>query len=105
MKLFPEKLKPENKENFHKYFFERNLAYMRRDIFEKMLRGDENDYFELEKFSAEYNITNEDLNKMVNKVCSELQDLGWKTETSFGGTALFIYSTENPPPSCYPDEF
>ena len=34
-------------------------------------------------------------------VKSELVKLGWKCKTSFGGTGLFIYSTEEPPPSCW----
>jgi len=33
----------------------------------------------------------------------ELEELGWKCKKSFGQTALFIYSTENPPPSCWDD--
>ena len=45
------------------------------------------------------------MENMTSKIIEELQELGWKCKTSFGGTGLFIYSTENPPPNCYDDTF
>jgi len=105
MKEFPSRLSPENKEKFSKYRYERNLAYMRRDIFELVLLGDENKYFDLDKFARVNYVNESDIRDMCNVVMDELKNLGWKVKTSFGGTGLFIYSTENPPPSCYTDEF
>lgn len=105
MKDFPSNLKPENKQEFSMYRYRRNLAYMRREIFELMLLGDENNYFDLDKFARDYKITTENMESMRNILSNELKELGWKTETSFGGTGLFIYSTDKPPPSCYKDEF
>lgn len=105
MKDFPTDLKPKNKENFPKYRYRRNLAYMRKEIFELMLKGDENNYFDLDKFARQYEITPENIESMRSILSGELEELGWKTKTSFGGSGLFIYSTDEPPMSCYQDEF
>lgn len=105
MKEFPSYLIPKNKESFSIRKYNRNLAYIRMEIYENMIDGDENNYFDLDKFSRKYNIRKEDLDKMLKDVVDELQNLGWNTKTSFGCTALFIYSTDNPPKSCYDDTF
>lgn len=105
MKEFPIRLKPENKGNFPLYRYTRNLAYMRKEIFELMLLGDENNYFDLDNFSREYKLEKEDLQKMLDTVTEELVDLGWNVKTSHGFTSLFIYSTDDPPPACWPDGF
>ena len=104
MKEFPNRLKPENKEKFPEYCFYRNLAYLRRDIFELMILGDENNYFALDNFSYKHGIPEKEMEELTNTVVKELENLGWNTKTSFGGTGLFIYSTKDPPPSCYVDE-
>lgn len=105
MKEFPEKLTPENKERFSSYRYTRVLAYLRKEITELVLLGDENSYFELDKFSRNYKVETSEMLSMIKIVSKELEELGWKTKTSFGGTGLFIYSSENPPPSCYEDGF
>ncbi len=105
MKEFPGRLKPENKEKFSQYCYERNIAYMRRDIFELVLLGDENCYFELDNFSKTHKLKKGESTKMCDTVMEELKGLGWNVKTSFGGTGLFVYSTDDPPPSCYNEEF
>lgn len=104
MKEFPNRLNPENKEKFVTYRYDRNIAYMRKEIFELVLRGDENCYFELDKFSRDNSLLKEEMQKMCKTVIQELHNLGWNCKTSFGGTGLFIYSTNDPPASCYSDE-
>lgn len=104
MKNFSDKLNISNKHNFQSLHYERTLCYLRRDIFEHVIKEDENSYFELDKFSRNYLNNNTKLiTKMTETVISELEKLGWKCKTSFGGTGLFIYSTKNPPPSCFED--
>lgn len=105
MKEFPNNLKPENKEKFSKYRYERNLAYLRKEIYELVILGNENQYFELDNFTRRYSINKVDAEKMTKTVMTELGERGWKTKTSFGGTGLFVYSSEEPPPSCYEDDF
>lgn len=106
MKEFPKHANVENKKNFHNIYFVRNLAYLRLDIYEHMLLDEENNYFDLEKWTnKKLNKNKEMMEKMSAIIIKELQILGWKCKTSFGGTGLFIYSTDKPPPSCYEDGF
>lgn len=105
MKEFPNCLNVKNKDTFPQLHYNRTLCYLRRDLYEHIIREDENSYFELEKFNRKYHIDSENLEKMTKTIISELQNLGWKCKLSFGNTALFIYSTEKPPPSCWDGEF
>lgn len=105
MKEFPKILIPENKQKFHEYLYERNIAYMRRDIYELVIRGDENSYFVIDNFARKYQINETDIKKMTETLISELKLLGWNVKTSFGGYGLFIYSTDKPPSSCFEDGF
>lgn len=100
MKDFPSKLNVENKETFSAVYTERTKCYLRRDIFEHVISHDENDYFYLDKFNEKYNDI-ELIRRLVEELIPELEALGWKCNLSFGGTGLFIYSTDEPPPSCW----
>jgi hypothetical protein len=101
MNEFPSILCPDSKTNFPKYRYELNLSNMRKEIFDLVICGDENSYFDIDTFMRKYNIKKNDIASMISKVTSELNNLGWKLKTSFGGTGLFIYSTDTLPPSCY----
>lgn len=101
---FPKKFVPKYKHKFSDFKYERDIAYLRREIFEHVIRGDENNYFELDRFCRERLGNDRDImEKMKDDVIIELEELGWKCQTSYGGTALFIYSSNDPPSSCYPD--
>jgi hypothetical protein len=41
------------------------------------------------------------IKKMANVVMDELSKKGWKCTLSYGDTALFIYSSDNPPTGCW----
>jgi hypothetical protein len=106
MKGFPQQINVKNKHNFNSIFFDRFLCYLRKDIYEHLLKrnNDENIYFELDMWSRKYiNNDTEIMLKMTNIIITELQEKGWKTDLSFGSSGLFIYSTEEKPPSCWPD--
>lgn len=106
MKNFPERLHVKNKDKFSSYNYTRNLCYLRKEIYELIIKGNENDYYVLDNFARKY--VNNDMSmtlKMCEEIMLELKELGWKTKLSYGGTALFIYSTEEPPVSCYEDGF
>jgi hypothetical protein len=105
MKEFPKILIPKNKHRFHEYLYERNLAYMRRDIYELVIRGDENSYFVIDNFARKHQINNHDIKSMTLTVMKELKSLGWNVKTSFADCGLFIYSTDEVPVSCYDDSF
>ena len=105
MKEFPSRLKPQNKDQFSSYCYNRNIAYLRKEIYELVIKGDENSYFELDKFERHYKLKKGEIDKMSDRVSEELEELGWHVKKSFGNTGLFIFSSEVPPPSCYDDEF
>ena len=104
MREFSKKINANNKNNFSKYRFDRNLAYLRREITENILIGDEENYFDLDKFKTRFDLVKEDLDKMVEIVSTELRNLDWKVEFTYGQTAMFIYSNDTPS-NFYPDEF
>jgi hypothetical protein len=105
MDEFPESISVDNKDIFSKYLYYMTLKNIRKDIFEFMIsRKDEDKYFDLDKYMYQKN-NGVEVADMMNTISGELSALGWKTKLSFGGTGLFIYSTEVPPPSCYEDTF
>ena len=101
MNAFPSNLNPENKHNFPQLKYDRILSTMRENIFDLILTSDENNYFEIDNFSRIYKLKKIQVDKMILTVTKELEDLGWKIKTSFGGTGLFIYSTDIQPRSCF----
>lgn len=102
MRDFPSKLTPDNKNSFSDIFYDRMKCYLRRDIYEHVISHDEDDYFSLDNFNKKINNI-ELVKKMVHELIPELEQLGWKCKTSYGGTGLFIYSTDNPPANCWED--
>ncbi len=105
MKHLPKGLHVNNITNFRKDYIARAECYFRRDIYEHVLISDENNYFTLEDFRLKFKLTSSDMEILTTNIISELSTLGWKCKTSYNDTALFIYSTEDPPPLCYPDGF
>ena len=106
MKELPSILNVKNKDKFPVLYYNRVLCYLRKDIYEHVIRMDENNYFDLEKFGRNYFDGNnrEDLmEKLSVSIMKELKSNGWNCKISFGGTALFIYSTDKPPHSCWDD--
>ena len=61
-------------------------------------RKDENEYVDLDKYYTKYGKL---CFSIVEKLITQLNELNWKTKLSFGDSGLFIYSTEDPPKSCW----
>ena len=101
MKEFSYILNVKYKERFPEFYYQRVLCYLRRDIFEHVIREDENSYFDLEKFQKKYMLSSTNRDKMGQEVMKELEKLGWKCKLSFADTGLFIYSSDKPPVSCW----
>jgi hypothetical protein len=100
MKVFPSNLNVKNKDRFLALAKVRNTCYLRRDIYEFMLnRESEDEYFSLDEFGKR--LKPDVCKEAVNEVIKELENLGWKCTMSFGGSGLFIYSTETPPKTCW----
>jgi len=100
---FPEHINVKNIKDFQQINYDRVLGLFREVIYINLLtRKEENEYIDLDTFRMQYCNSNSCMIlKLVQQVISELQELGWKTKLSFADTGLFIYSTENPPPSCW----
>jgi len=105
MDEFPKYITPDNKDSFNQINFERNMSYARKNITELILKGNENDYFNITNFCNTFKLSENEKSDMIKIISLELKELGWNVKTSFADTGLFIYSTEKPPPSCYDDEF
>jgi hypothetical protein len=103
MKEFPIRLNVINKDEFEQIHMQRTICYLRKDLFEHIICKDENDYFDLGAFTSNYfhSKNTEVALTLFTQMKSELAKLGWKCKTSFGGTGMFIYSSAEPPPSCY----
>ena len=103
MKKFPDKLNPNNLKLFKKYNKERQICYVRRYIYEKMLSDDftipDNCSIDLQKLNIgdlgeiHYKIDPE----IISRVQKELETLGWCTTLAYGGTVLFIYTKDDKP--------
>ena len=100
---FPDHIHVQNISSFPSINRGRIICLFREHIYETLLnRKDENEYIDLDIFSRKYcNNKTAIMMSIVDMVTTELQKLGWKTKLSFGDSGLFIYSTENPPVSCW----
>lgn len=105
MQRFPRELTPESKDDFPRMRRELMTQLLRARVTDLICRCDENDFFDLSMFARENALNDNEMTSIRDTVRGELEDLGWKVKTSFGGTGLFIYSSQDPPPSCYSDEF
>lgn len=108
---FPDTIRVEKKEEFNTVLYSEIVESLRKQIYKHIIRNDENSYFDLDKFNnreTRYtrklsDNTKELLDNATTAVIEELEELGWKCKLSFGGTALFIYSTDELPESCWDD--
>lgn len=102
MESFGDELLVSNKDNLPTIWRDRLLERLRKHIYNFMLeRKRENDFFDIDSFNRNYvkdmNVTN----NLVNQVVIELVCLGWKTHIGFGGTGLYVYSSEDLPSGVY----
>lgn len=98
MKSFPQELNIKNKDKFNKYFIRRLKCYLRKDIYEHMLNSQETDYYCISKFNHENGVKDKTItDSLLQDIILELEELGWNCKIGFGGTGLFIYSTDEPP--------
>jgi len=103
MDSFPSNIHVDNIKNFSSIQYDIAINSFRKEVYETIIkRKDESDYIDLDIFERRFCKNNSIcLKKIVKQICSELEELGWKTKLSYGDTGLFIYSTENPPHNCW----
>lgn len=103
MKEFSDNISVVNRNNFSEIYFQRNLCYLRRDIYEHVLANREEDYFDIDIWCRKRLRNNTEIMKrMIKIIILELERKGWKCKTTFGDTALFIYS-DKPPNNYFED--
>lgn len=106
MNNIPNYMNVNNKHMFSQIHNEKMTSLFREHIVLHMLKGEENDYFDTDKWCREYLDNNcEQMEIILEKIIDELTMLNWKCKLSFGGTGLFIYSSDTQPPSCFDDNF
>lgn len=101
MDKFPDHLNVNCKEEFYSHRMVRIQRKMRKLIYDLMLKGNELDFFDLDLFNREYVNDMKLTTLLINEICDELEKLGWKTFLGYGGTGLYIYSSEELPPNVY----
>lgn len=103
METLPEILNVKNKDLFKSYNDNRIKKMINKEIFDLIVSRDtENEYYDLDNFSIRYLDRNiKKMREIMDSIIDELKTLGWTCKYSFNDTGLFIYSTENPPPSCW----
>jgi len=93
MEFFPNTLSTTNTKKFKLLLRDHITCKLRKKIYENMLHNDPNNFFDLSSFKYGKHV---DFKDILQQVCDELSSLGWKTKTSYGDTALFIYKDDIP---------
>ncbi len=98
MKSFPDKLRPENREHFLEYKFNRDLCKFRAIVYEYIISEVVSqpgglDLKTKQDMHGEYTYGHVE-ESIVDTICEELQNLGWKTKKAYGNSVLFIYKHE-----------
>jgi hypothetical protein len=118
MKSFSLEIHVKQKHNFPEYKYNKVLKRLRQSLNDHIIGyryeieskketfDCENNSFDLELFFKTNGIVlSKDKERMYETVKSELLKLGWNCDLTFGGTTLFIYSSNKLPTSCWTDGF
>lgn len=74
---------------------------MRKHVRAMMLEGNESDFFDLDLFNRKYVKDTSLSSELIQEISEDLHQLGWKTFLGFGGTGLYVYSSDELPPGAY----
>lgn len=97
MNSFPDTIKVGNKSSFSQTKKEYYTSLLRKELYLHILNDNENDFFDINQFNKKYLNDEFMCEAIFSIVISELQEMGWKYKVSFGGTGLFLYTSENAP--------
>ena len=92
MDSFPKTFTPDYKKSEDLY--ELNLRKLRKKIYKFILKGKEEDFYDLCVFENKRVGNWSDVTRMLITIRQELEELGWKTKLVFGETGLMVYSGE-----------
>ncbi len=93
--------KPSEKDSFAEMKKQRCVEILRQSIYDHIVAGDENNYFDIDRFNKNHVHSEEVCEDIFGSVIDELVELGWKYKICFGGTGLFIYSGDTVPRSAW----
>jgi hypothetical protein len=104
MKDFPDLISVENRSEFADIYYERIKCYLRRDLYEHILKihkteydpKKNQDYFSVDSFDKRWMNDRVQTKRMIEELISELQSKGWTCKLSFGDSGLFIYTGSKP---------
>lgn len=100
MKEFPQRFVLENTDIFSDLLYERNISYLRRDIYEHVLKSNKEDSFNLQQFNDERIGDMEVTKQMANTIIDELITRGWECALAYGSTCLYIFPPGDKPITC-----
>lgn len=100
MKEFPLRFTIKNSDFFPELLYERNIAYLRRDIYEHMLKNNKEESFDLKKFNEERVGDMDITRQMADTIIDEIIERGWECALAYGATCLYIYPPGEKPLSC-----
>jgi len=105
MRKFPISINVNNKERFEDMYLNRVKCYLRKEIYEFLIsRRSESEFFSIIDIQRQYSRNNsEEFESILMDVLSELREHGWKSEFSFSGKDLYIFSGDLPD-NCYTDK-
>lgn len=101
---FPAKFVPANLPHFEEYHYQRDLCYLRQEVYEHVIRERPptsevptayETPFDLLTFRQKHQTPF--FEKAVEKICAELKQRGWETKVGQAGNALWVYDPKNPP--------
>ena len=101
MEQFGLEIHVSNKDNFRDIKYNKLLVKLRKHIYNFILNREENSFFDIDIFNRKYVNNINIMDEMINKISIELNNLGWNTYIGFGGTGLYIYSSEQLPQGVY----
>ncbi len=91
----------DQKDSFPERLRAYGLRKLRNHVARWMLNGNENDFFDLDEFNRTHLHDMTLTHSLVETLTTELHRLGWKTFLGFGGTGLYVYSSEERPVNAY----
>jgi hypothetical protein len=98
MKKLPYKLNASNAKNFQKLKIQDILRKIRLSLYNFLVsREAETEYYDFDQFFLLSKLTEDEKDFIRATIIKELENLDWNTKLSFGGSGLYIYSTDEPP--------
>lgn len=104
MNTFPLEIHVRNRKKFSKILKEHIIKYLRQQLYDHILKGNQQEQFSLLEFNDKYLGDKNILVEIVTLLLEELHELGWKTKILGCYDWLLIYDDDGGPLT-YGNEF